>query len=162
MLEIKLYSGASEYYLELYKNDPVNLKFQYSDLEKIQASVGSFSQSFRIPASQANVDFFGAFFDVNTQGGFNAKRKTKAEISVDTIPILSGYIQLKQVYLHRENYADFQIVFFGDSLDLAKEVGDSKLSALDLSSYNHQLTYANYLLAFAGTLCNYLTSCRVY
>lgn len=153
MLELKVYDDSgNEYFLDIYKNDPINLKYQYADVEKIQTAVGSFTQSFRVPATQPNVDFFGTFFNANTQGGFNAKRKNKAELSVNTVPIISGFIQLKQVFLSAENYADFQLVFFGDNVDFARSVGDSKLIDLDLSAYNHVLSYANFTAGQAGTL----------
>lgn len=138
--------------LELYENDPLNLKFQYSDIEKIQSSVSSYSQSFRLPATAVNVDFFGTFFNVNNQGGFNPKRKKKAELFYNTVPIISGFIQLKKVYIQKENYADFEIVFFGDTLDLARTLGDQKLVDLDLSGYDHTLNYTNYTLARVGAL----------
>tara|TARA_R110000751_G_scaffold109566_1_gene206806 strand:- start:1226 stop:3808 length:2583 start_codon:yes stop_codon:yes gene_type:complete len=153
MLELKVYDDSgNEYFLDIYKNDPINLKYQYTDVEKIQTAVGSFTQSFRVPATQPNVDFFGTFFNANTQGGFNAKRKNKAELSVNTVPIISGFIQLKQVFLSAENYADFQLVFFGDNVDFARSIGDSELKDLDLSAYNHALTYANFTAGQAGTL----------
>lgn len=139
-------------YLDLYENDPVNLKLQYADIEKIQSSVGSYSQSFRIPATQNNVDFFGTFFNVNEEGGYNPKRKKKAELFYNTIPIVSGFIQLKQVYVQKERYADFEITFFGDTVDLSRTIGDKKLKDLDLSAYDHLLNYANYTLARVGAL----------
>jgi hypothetical protein len=139
-------------YLELYENDPVNLTFQYSDIEKIQSSVGSYSQSFRIPATQNNIDFFGTFFNVNEQGGFNTKRKQPAEMFFNTVPIASGFIQLRQVYIQKERYADFEITFFGDTVDLARTIGDQKLKDLDLSAFDHLLNYSNYTLARVGAL----------
>jgi hypothetical protein len=138
--------------LELYENDPVNLKFQYADIEKIQSSVGSYSQSFRIPATQNNIDFFGTFFNVNEQGGYNPKRKKKAELFYNTVPIITGFIQLKQVYVQKENYADFEITFFGDTVDLSRSIGDQKLKDLDLSAFDHTLNYTNYTFARVGAL----------
>ena len=139
-------------YLDLYENDPVNLKFQYADIEKIQSSVGSYSQSFRIPATQNNIDFFGTFFNVNEQGGYNPKRKKKAELFYNTVPIITGFIQLKQVYVQKENYADFEITFFGDTVDLSRSIGDQKLKDLDLSAFDHTLNYTNYTFARVGAL----------
>ena len=138
--------------LELYENDPVNLTFQYSDIEKIQSSVGSYSQSFRIPATEANVDFFGTFFNVNEQGGYNPKRKKQAELFYNTVPIISGFIQLKQVFIQKERYADFEITFFGDTVDLARTIGDAKLKDLDLSAFDHLLNYTSYTFARVGAL----------
>ena len=152
MLELKVYDGSEEYYLELYVNDPVNLKYQFTDIEEIQKASGSYSQSFRVPATDKNVQLFGTFFQSNTVEGFNPKRKKQAELYYNTIPILTGFIQLKSAYIQKENYADFEIVFFGESVNLARTLGDKKLKDLDLSAYDHTVNYANAVLSWAGSL----------
>lgn len=152
MLELKVYDGSNEHYLELYINDPVNLKYQFTDIEEIQKASGSYSQSFRLPATDKNVQLFGTFFQSNTIEGFNPKRKKQAELYYQTIPILSGFIQLKSAYIQKENYADFEIVFFGEAVNLARTLGDKKLKDLDLSAYDHVVNYSNALMSWAGLL----------
>ena len=152
MLELKVYDGTEEHYLELYVNDPVNLKYQFTDIEEIQKASGSYSQSFRVPATDKNVQLFGTFFQSNTTAGFNPKRKKQAELYYQTIPILSGFIQLKSAYIQKENYADFEIVFFGEAVNLARTLGDKKLKDLDLSAYDHTVNYSNAILSWAGSL----------
>ena len=45
MLEIKVYDDSDNgYFLDIYKNAPINLTYQYSNIEKIQAAVGSFTR----------------------------------------------------------------------------------------------------------------------
>ena len=88
MTTIKVNIDSTDHYLELYENDPINLVFQYSDIEKIQSAVGSFSQTFRIPATEVNFAAFGDFTNPNNIG-FNAKRKSSAIIMKDTLPLIS-------------------------------------------------------------------------
>ena len=152
MLELKVYDGSNEHYLELYVNDPVNLKYQFTDIEEIQKASGSYSQSFRVPATDKNVELFGTFFQSNTVEGFNPKRKKQAELYYQTIPILSGFIQLKSAYIQKEKYADFEIVFFGEAVNLARTLGDKKLKDLDLSAYDHTVNYSNTFSSWLGLL----------
>ena len=152
MLELKVYKGSQEYYLELYENDPVNITYQFTDLTEIQSATGSFSQSFRIPATEKNIELFGAFFNTNIVEGYNPKVKQKAELSYNTIPILKGFIQLKSAYIQNEVYADLEIVFFGEAVNMARTLGDKKLKDLDLSAYNHIVSYSNAVASWAGTL----------
>jgi hypothetical protein len=152
MLELKVYKGSQEYYLELYENDPVNITYQFTDLTEIQSATGSFSQSFRIPATEKNVELFGAFFNTNIVEGYNPKVKQKAELSYNTIPILKGFIQLKSAYIQNEVYADLEIVFFGEAVNMARTLGDKKLKDLDLSAYNHTVSYSNAVASWAGSL----------
>ncbi len=152
MLTLKVNDGTNDHFLDLYENDPVNLKFQYSDITEIQKAAGTYSQTFRIPATQPNVDFFGTFFNANLTGGFNPKRKKDAELSYNTIPIASGFIQLKAVYIQKENYADFEVVFFGENVSLARTLGDKKLKDLDLSAFDHIVNYSNVNSSWSGGL----------
>jgi len=153
MIEIRILELANYWSdLELYENDPVNLKFQYTDVENIQRPNSSFSQSFRIPATEKNINVFGQLFDVNYEGSFNVKKRTKAILSVDTIPTIRGFIQLKNVYIQKGKYSDFEIVFFGEGADFSKALVNKKLSDLDLSAYDHEVNLTNLQSSWAGTL----------
>ena len=59
--------------VELYENAPVNLKFQFSDVEKINNPLASYSQSFRVPLTQNNVDIFGHLDQVTEVGGLDLR-----------------------------------------------------------------------------------------
>ncbi len=146
MIALKVIISGTEYVLDTYKNDPINLKLQYSNIEKIQSAVGTFSQSFRIPATDKNRAAFGNFDSSTEVGGVNPKQKIEAWIEVDTIPIVSGFVQLNEAIVHKNSQADFKLTFFGQNTDFFKALGDAKLSDLDLSDLNYELNYTNYLL----------------
>ena len=146
-------------YLELYKNDPINLKYQYSDIEDITKATSAFTQTFKIPATISNQNVFGEIHDANvfadnvtvTNPTINPKVRMAAVISNNTIPIVRGYVQLKEVTLLNDNY-EYTVAFFGEGGELAKAIGDRKLSELDWSAYNHALNSTNVLNSWAGTL----------
>ena len=46
--------------IELYQNEPVNLSYQFSNLQEINAASSNFSQTFRVPLTKQNQDYFGA------------------------------------------------------------------------------------------------------
>ena len=46
--------------IELYENEPINLSYQFSNLQEINASASSFSQTFRVPLTKKNQEYFGA------------------------------------------------------------------------------------------------------
>ena len=144
-------SADVQHYLDLYSDDPVSLTKQFTDIQDVNSPKGSFSQSFRIPATGTNAVVFDNFEDVNSQGDFNSKRKLKAEIESDTLPIMRGYIQFKACYIEKE-FPEYEIVFFGEASNLFKEIGDSKLVDLDLSAFNHDLDYSNVTGSWAGSL----------
>jgi len=138
--------------IELYENEPVNLSYQFSDLQEINASRSNFSQTFRVPLTKKNQDYFGAVNELGIIPTWNPKTKVKAELSYNTIPIMRGFAQVKNVYIQKGKYADVELVVFGETADLSRDVGDGMLTDVDLSAFNHTLTATNIALSWAGGL----------
>lgn len=142
---------ANDTILELYEEQSVSIRKRFAEIENISKPMGSFSLSFRLPATEVNVGFFGAFYDGNNSD-FDAKKKVPASISIDTIPILSGNLQLKGTFTKADKFHEFEVVVFGEVVDLGREVGDTQLRDLDWSALEHQNNYANVVASWAGTL----------
>ena len=141
--------------VELYENAPVNLKFQFSDVEKINNPLASYSQSFRVPLTQNNVDIFGHLDQVTEVGGLDLRVRLSAQLLSDTYPIMDGFVQVKAVYLTKEIYPEVELVFFSGAVDFKSELEGLYLSDLNLSSYDHDLTYANVALGWAEITDDY-------
>ncbi len=137
--------------VELYENAPVNLKFQFSDVEKINNPLASYSQSFRVPLTQNNVDIFGHLDQVTEVGGLDLRVRLSAQLLSDTYPIMDGFVQVKAVYLTKEIYPEVELVFFSGAVDFKSELEGLYLSDLNLSSYDHDLTLTNVQLSWLGT-----------
>jgi hypothetical protein len=93
--------------------------------------VGNYSQEFRVPASATNTDFFGAIFNVNFDGWFDFRKKVDAVLTVNTIPIASGHIQVKKLYWQSGKLFEFEIVFFGEVPNLARLLNEKKLKDIE-------------------------------
>ncbi len=140
--------------IELYENEPINLSYQFSNLQEINASASSFSQTFRVPLTKKNQDYFGAVNEFGLITTWDPKTKASAELTSSTIPIMRGFIQVKGVYVQKGKYADVEIVFFGETANLSRDIGDGMLTDLDLSTYNHSLGDTELEASWAGTLFN--------
>jgi len=134
----------------LFEDDPVNITRQFSDAQLNKPSA-SFSQTFRLPATENNAAFFSNFHDVNSVGDFNPKVKSTVELEADSIPIIRGFLQLKAVYIENRQ-PEYEVTLFGESANLFREIGDKKLADLDLSDYDHELSYTNISNSFQGLL----------
>lgn len=148
MLRLTLWNDAetSQFDVDLYDNAPVNLNYQFTDVTEINKTVGSYSQTFRIPATKSNTDYFGSIYDPNIktsfgliQGNYNIKRKIRAELTYNSVPIMKGFVQIKSMYVQKKDFADIELVFFGETVDLAKKIGDSMLSDLTTTTIDHTL-----------------------
>src|SRR6056300_438767 len=129
--------------IELYENEPVNLSYQFADIQQINASSSSFSQTFRVPLTKKNQDYFGPVNEFGLITDWDPKTKVDAELSYNTIPVMRGFVQVKAVYVQKGKYADVELVFFGETANLSRDIGDAMLSDLNLSSYGHTLNATN-------------------
>lgn len=136
--------------IDLYENESVNLTLQFSDVSDINATKGSFSQTFRVPATTNNIDFFGYVHEPSAVETINLKQKIPAELISGSVPVVRGFCQVKAVYIQKKQYADIELVFFGETIDLKSAIGDGMLSDLDLSAYDHLLNYTNVQASWSG------------
>ena len=129
--------------IELYENEPVNLSYQFSDIQEINASRSNYSQTFRVPLTKKNQDYFGPVNEFGLITTWDPKVKVDAELSYNTIPLIRGFAQVKGIYVQKGRYADVELVVFGETANLSRDIGDGMLSDLDWSAYNFTWTYAN-------------------
>jgi hypothetical protein len=108
----------------------MHLNYKFTDITDF-ASVGNYSQEFRVPASKTNTDFFGAIFNVNFDGWFDFRKKVDAVLTVNTIPIASGHIQVKKLYWQSGKLFEFEVVFFGEVPNLARLLNEKKLKDIE-------------------------------
>jgi hypothetical protein len=125
--------------IDLYENEKVHLNYKFTDLTNF-SSIGNYSQEFRIPASATNVDFFGAIFNVNFNGWFDFRKKVDASLTVNTIPIATGHIQVKKLYWQSGKLFEFEVVFFGEVPNLSRLLNEKKIKDIE-SIVNGDLDY---------------------
>ena len=136
--------------IDLYQDESVNLTLQFADIQEINNSLGSFSQTFRVPATANNVDYFGPLDKWSAVDVLNLKQRIPAELISGSVPIIQGFCQVKAIYIQKERYADIELVFFSGSIDLKTELSGKMLRDLDLSAYDHTLNYTNVQASWSG------------
>ena len=144
ILTLTDYDGNSAQ-IDLYENEKMHLNYKFTDLTNF-SSVGNYSQEFRIPASATNVGFFGAIFNVNFNGWFDFRKKVEATLTVNTIPIASGHIQVKKLYWQKGKLFEFEVVFFGEVPNLARLLNEKKLRDIEsivAGDLDYDLLHAN-------------------
>jgi len=158
-------SNGAQVVVDLYENESISYSSNFNSVSEFTTR-GAFSREFRIPATKANVDFFGQQYDVNLLNDdttqINVLRKIEATLSVDTLPIAEGHIQFKQAITQQGKMHEFVIAFFGETVDLARSIGDKMLKELDYTDLAHENSYENVLAIndatlFGGAICYTLT-----
>jgi len=136
------------YLVDLYENENISLNYSFNDIKDLTPR-GNYSRTFRIPFTETNAKIFG-FVQENTFqfSGFNPKRKINASITVDTIPIIDGYVQFKAAYTSNGEVSDLEIVFFGNVVDFFKTIGDADFK--DYISSELQIDY-DFIISYVTT-----------
>ena len=154
ILTVKASNGAAVV-VDLYENESISYSSNFNSISEFTTR-GAFSREFRIPATKNNVDFFGQQYNVNLLNDdttqINVLRKIAATLSVDTLPIAEGHIQFKQAITQQGKMHEFVIAFFGETVDLARSIGDKLLKELDYSDLDHENGYENITDINNGTL----------
>lgn len=130
--------------LDLYENESVALTWRYSDIKSLEVK-GAYTKQFRVPVSPNNLAILGPLFDVNietSQASFH--KKCPASLQVATLPIEKGHIQIKRVVSRMHpKLPDIEIIFYAETPDLAKAIGQNKLADLDYSALTHEINFEN-------------------
>jgi hypothetical protein len=152
-----------EYNLDLSADPSVTINFNWLDLKEPDTRKTDFSQTIKLPFTDNNNQFFQSWFDVNLSTlVFNVTDKYSAVLYVDSIPQLTGFIQLKAIYLNSEHY---EVVVFGSTANLFSDIKGRRLQdafltpsttdstvMLDDTSMDHQFLYANVINSWKGEL----------
>lgn len=119
-----------------------------------------YSQTFRLPFTDANNIFFAHFYEVTlSDGDFDPTQKTEVLIYEDGVQVIRGAMQLRAVRLMAQVY---EVNVLGDVADLFAEMGSKLLQAafLDGDTYTTDYNYANTAanVIASQTLTNDITS----
>ena len=121
-------AGSTEletFNLDLQDNPTVSLNFQFSDIKEPESRKASYSQTFKLPFTDANNDFFENWYNVNLETlVFNTHTIFNAVLYVGTVPQFEGSIQLKSVYLKAGLY---EVVLLSTSINLFNRIGNKKV-----------------------------------
>jgi len=149
-------TSDTTYDLDLQEHPSVSLNFQFSDIKEPETRKANYSQTFKLPFTNNNNEFFQNWFDVNlTTLVFSTKKKFSAVLYVGTVPQFEGVIQLKSVYQKAQLY---EIVLMSNTADLFSAIGEQRLKDVfkldDDTGYSEELDHvynvANIKASWAG------------
>ena len=78
--------------LDTYKEEPISLTYNISDIADISTKNSSFSKTIKLPETRTNRAIFGDISDLGVSpSSFNPNKKTKAWILVDTAVVFDAF-----------------------------------------------------------------------
>ena len=129
--------------LDLYETDPIKLTFTAETLTDLPTINSTYSQTFRMPATGINNQFFKHWFFVNSND-FDVSQKTAAEIVTEAGFFIEGQIRLQKVYRnYQSDLIDYEVLFLGEVRDFATQVGEGMMNTINCNDLAHTLNYSN-------------------
>ena len=142
--------------LDTFDVEPLKMTLRVQDVMEPTVVVSAYSQTFRVPNTPGNGRFFQAVFNVN-QTFFDPSKKAYAYIQDEGMFYIDGNIQLMSCYFNEQTQnVEYEITFFGETSDFASQIGIDQeqgfLKNLDLTAYDHEVTYDNIVASWTGGL----------
>jgi len=122
-----------QYTLDVSNAGALSLTYEVSKGDDVMGRYSPYSQTFRLPFTNTNTEFFGHYYDLNISPldinstlltRFNVSAKCLCEIRIDGVPIIQGSLQLKNVHLKEE---EFEVAVFGMEANLFQDMKNKKL-----------------------------------
>lgn len=129
--------------VELFNDEKISITSSVQDVNDISKIFTDFSQSFTVPASNANNKIFRHWYENAIESGFDARTRKNAYIELDTIPFRKGKIQLEKVSVVNGQIENYQITFFGSLISLKDAFAGKYLKDLDYSTVNFSYSGAD-------------------
>jgi hypothetical protein len=151
--ELIVFSGNTSYNIDLYDNETIDLTKSITDIIDPEQRRSDYTRTIKVPGSANNNKVFSFIFDlsrftINTtqtqfNPDFNASVKTSAILYRNGIVQIKGFLELTNIVKKPDGSHDYEIVMYGEVADLFKDMGEKKLTDLDLSEFDHVLNMTN-------------------
>ena len=157
--------------LDLYDNIPIPVNKSIIDIKEPEKRKSDYTLPIKVPATANNRAIFSNIQDLNRSTSnrtatnfnpdFNVNLKSEALIIRSGIILMRGNLQLTQIPVNDQE-AEFELVIIGKLANLFQDLGDKKLSEIDLSEYNHiwgssaiSNSWANYVIKNGNPYVNF-------
>jgi hypothetical protein len=147
--EILIELNNFRYNLDLFQEESIEINYNIADINDISSRNSSYTKTVRIPETSLNRQIFGDIADLSVSSTFNPNLKTKCWVLVDTVVVLEGYLQLRNV----QDDIDlggrvYEIVIFAENDNFVKELQEFELTDLDFSELSHTYSSTNILTSW--------------
>lgn len=154
--ELIVGTGASTVSLDLNDELPLSVNLSIAEIQDISKRNGDFSKTVKLKGSKINNQFFEQTYDVNIKTStWNPNIKVPAYFRQSSEKPLKGDLRLLRIEVLDQNAIEgivYEVNILGRNDTLLTAIGDDKLEDLNLSTYNHNFTYAKQNAAESNTI----------
>lgn len=119
---------------------PVNKSVK--DIQEPDKASSDYTKTITLPSSKDLNKLLTYIFEINSDGSFNSNKKTDAVYLEDSVEIIRGYFQLKDIVLLDEDI-NYKGVVYGETSNFFSDITNLELTDIQgLDDFNH--TYENF------------------
>ena len=134
---------------EMFSDETISITSKIQDVKEPDKIFTDFTQAFNIPASKENNKILQHWYNSSIEDGFDYRIKKDAILEVSYTPFRRGKVQLKKVVLKNGTPFSYNIVFYGNTVNLKDVMNEDELQQLNyLDNYNHDYNAGNVYLGF--------------
>lgn len=110
-------------------NFPLSLTYQNFDIRNFNSRGGSFSKTFKIPATKNNNLLFNHIYKDGNIDVKNVRKEIPSTIYLENVPIITGTLRLTKA-LKQTEVLEYEGIFLGDNMDWASSIKNLELKEL--------------------------------
>lgn len=133
-------------------DQPLTLDISAIENTEIGDVFGVSSQTFSLPGTQKNNQFFGNLYDLGATPAVALKDSIDCQLLTDGQEVFTGKLYINDVITDQQGYTTYQVTLVNETVDFKFQLTDVLLSELDWTEYNHAYTYANITSSWDGNL----------
>jgi hypothetical protein len=117
------------------------ITFNIADVREINNRNGAYSKTIVIPGTKENNKVFKYIFDIQGIDNYDTRVRVRANVVVDTIPVLEGYFQLDTINCDNNEYWSYNCIIYGENANFSKNIDQNALlNSLNFNEYDHYKT----------------------
>ncbi len=153
--EIIVLINGKYQYLDTYGVNPVSLNYQVTNITDISSVKSDGSLTIQLPETKNNRFVTDFLSDLSADSNVNVNKKVPCNILNDTIPVMTGYLQFKNIIKDLDTKeTKLEVVVYGNNRNFFVEMGDLFISDIDLSIYSHTYSYTNVVNSWTSNYTN--------
>ena len=122
--------------LDMFGDESISIKTMVKDLSDPKKLFTAFSRSFTVPASKKNNRIFRHYYNIDITNGLDSRELIPAKILMNNTTYKVGNISIESVRMNAGVAVHYKIKFVGKLSELARKIGQDKLTDLDWSAFN--------------------------
>lgn len=151
--KVQLYIEGNR--IELFNDEQIQVTSSIQNINDLSKTYTDFSQSFTVPASDANNAFFEHWYNSDVNFSIDYGLRKDAFIEVDLTTFRKGKVQLDGANLKQGNPESYKLTFYGSGVTLKDTFGEDMLSDLDFTSLAHDYTSAEVITRITNSSNTY-------